>query len=324
MRYSFKISPATKRNIHKLEIRREAIKLIDPGAEAVDRIRREALLKSALYSAKIEGNPLTESEVFAGQTKHNREVQQLLKAYERVMKEPVEVSLRVIKRWHEVSMAGLDETPGHFRHEQTAIFNQAGVAVYMPPPASEVSARLTELVEWQKQSGEPAPVKAAVAHFWFEKIHPFVDGNGQVGRLLAIAVLGEGGYGFSGMMTLERTMEEKREEYYSLLAQNGRDVSDFVDFYIDCLVITTTKLFNRLKTPAVAGPADRLLPRQREIYRIVRDHTEVSFDFIRRRFLAVPKSTLHYDVNQLMKKGLVMKVGQTRGVRYRLAEGPGL
>jgi len=61
---------------------------------------------------------------------------------------------------------------------------------------------------------------------------------------------------------------------------------------------------------------DRLLPRRREILETIRDHKMVSFDFIRRRFVNVPDSTLHYELQQLMKHGFIKKLGVSRGALY--------
>lgn len=59
-----------------------------------------------------------------------------------------------------------------------------------------------------------------------------------------------------------------------------------------------------------------LLPRRKEILRIIKDHQMVSFDFIKRRFISVPESTLHYDLRQLIKQGFIKKLGSTRGTNY--------
>ncbi len=61
-----------------------------------------------------------------------------------------------------------------------------------------------------------------------------------------------------------------------------------------------------------------LLPRREEIVNIIRDHQMVTFDFLTRRFVAVPKSTLHFDIKQLMKGNYIKKLGTTRGVVYTL------
>lgn len=81
--------------------------------------------------------------------------------------------------------------------------------------------------------------------------------------------------------------------------------------------LQTGQLENLKQAPA-RRPEDTLLPRRREIYLVIKDHQEVSFDFIRRRFMLVPASTLHYDLSQLMKQGLIEKIGVTKGVLYRI------
>jgi len=61
---------------------------------------------------------------------------------------------------------------------------------------------------------------------------------------------------------------------------------------------------------------DRLLPRRKEILETIKDHKTVSFDFIRRRFVNVPDSTLHYELQQLIKHGFIKKLGVSRGALY--------
>ena len=65
---------------------------------------------------------------------------------------------------------------------------------------------------------------------------------------------------------------------------------------------------------------EALLPKRREILNTIREHKQVSFDFIRRRFLAIPASTLRYDLRQLAKQNLIKKLGVTRGAVYSPAE----
>lgn len=61
---------------------------------------------------------------------------------------------------------------------------------------------------------------------------------------------------------------------------------------------------------------DQLLPRRKEILETIKDHKLVSFDFLRRRFMRIAPSSLHYDLRQLAKKGFIRKLGVTRGVVY--------
>lgn len=292
--------------------------LVRPDPKVVERLRQQSLLHSALYSARIEGNPLSENNRLTGQQRHQLEIQQLVRAYDWLWKKaPKRLTKTVLLKLHEMAMRGLNETAGRFRREQTAIFNQAGVAVYLTPPADEIEIRLRVMLEEVEKDEGPVPVKAALLHIWLEKIHPFTDGNGRVGRLLMALVLYRGGYGFEGLLTVEKIMEQRRSEYYEALSQNTSDVTEFIELMIECLLIAVKEDLKRLKQPVKNPGQSGLLPRQEEILAIIKDHREVSFDFIRRRFLAIPTSTLHYEISQLIKRELVVKLGSTRGARYR-------
>jgi predicted transcriptional regulator len=84
--------------------------------------------------------------------------------------------------------------------------------------------------------------------------------------------------------------------------------------------LKTGQILENIEQAPARRREDALLPRRREIYLVIKDHHEVSFDFIRRRFMIVPVSTLHYDLSQLMKQGLIEKIGVTKGALYRILD----
>ena len=105
------------------------------------RLQRESLKKSALYSARIEGNPKKLADV-GKLDKHDArtlEVQNLQRAYSwlRNAKQNKKLVPSIILNLHRIAMNKLSAAAGKFRHEQSAIFNSAGIAVYMPPPPSD-------------------------------------------------------------------------------------------------------------------------------------------------------------------------------------------
>jgi len=162
------------------------------------------------------------------------------------------------------------------------------------------------------------PAAAGVAHIWFEKIHPFLDGNGRVGRLLSAYILHKNGYDFSGLVPFEQYLDEHRDDYYYFLGRDIQDVTEFVEFYLTAL-FSQAKI--SLKTAYETGKPDKyaqLMPRRAEIMRLIEDHKVITFDFLARRFRAVAVRTLHNDLSQLTKVGLVQKMGSTRGVSYSL------
>ena len=288
-------------------------------------LRRKSLLKSSLFSARIEGNKLNYEGIRFGEERlktsslEKIEVFNIFKAFSWIYssRSPKRLTKNLILRLHKVVMKNLSSSPaGVFRKEPGAIFNQAGIAVYLAPSLLEIPFLMKELVKQTKCSKEPFPVKAAIFHFSFEKIHPFLDGNGRVGRLLAVFILKQGGFDFRGLLSLEEYLEKNRESYYELLAIGKKDITVFVEFFLEAVAQQGEKTIAGLKDIDQEGEEDSLLPRRREILEIIKDHQVVSFDFLRRRFSKVAQSTLHYDLRKLREEGFVRKLGSTRGVRY--------
>lgn len=305
--------------LRQLDALRFAFELINPSPIVEENIRRESLLKSALYSAKIEGNQLSYEEVTVGlnnKTKAKLEVFNLLKAHHSIYskKAPKKISLTLIKNLHQITMDRLLPSPGKFRAEAGAIFNQAGVAVYFAPPPNEIIDRLNQLIKQTISSTEPIPVKAMKIHFGFEKIHPFIDGNGRVGRLLIAVVMNQGGYGFKSLVSIEEAINQKKDKYYAALNES-KNTLPLTEFLLRLYVEQGKKILTRLTSQTNDETA--ILPlRRQEIINIIRDHPYSSFDFIRRRFFNINPKTLHYDLKKLQEQNLIIKVGATRGAVY--------
>lgn len=305
--------------LHQLDALRLAFELINPSAVITENIRRESLLKSSLYSAKIEGNQLTYEAIktsLNNKTRAKLEVFNLLTAYKYIYSQntPKKISLAFIKKLHRIAMKNLIADPGQFRHEAGAIFNQAGVAVYFAPPPNEIIQRLNQLIKQIDHSKDPIPVKTAMVHFWFEKIHPFTDGNGRVGRLLAASVMNQGGFGFKGLVGIEEAINNQKDNYYETLSQ-AKDPQPLTEFFLKLYLDQGKKILTKLSQTQIE--TELILPlRRQEIINVIKDHPYASFDLIQRRFLSVNPKTLHYDLKKLQEQKLVIKVGTTRGAVY--------
>lgn len=295
-----------------------ALRNIDPSV--LIHLRRKTLLKSSLYSARIEGNPLSLEEISTNASDadiHVQEVGNLVFSYEKLPSTFVqEMSVTLLKQFHRWILSGISSGSGYFRSEESAIFNQAGIAVYLSPAPFNIPTLTSELCSYIVESKDPVPVVAAVSHVWFEKIHPFLDGNGRVGRLLSSWILSRGGYDFSGLVSFEEYLDGHRSEYYFALGKETQDVSLFIDFYLEALHEQVVASFSNISGETLTQTSN-LLPRRDEIYKTICDHGVVSFDFIRRRFLRVSERTLHYDLQQLIKERYITKIGSTRGVLYK-------
>jgi len=311
--------------LSQIEICKQVIDAVTIPPEVELNIRRKSTLKSSLYSANIEGNPLVFDEIAKLSPKDKRkiEVYNLLKAINLIHeKDAVALTKTTILTLHKIAMKSLlDESYlGKIRTNMEAIFNSAGGVVYMPPPPSQVEALLNQLISYINGTSERfVPIKAVLAHYSFEKIHPFLDGSGRVGRLLIRQVLKNGGYNMKGILPLEEYLENHRTMYYQMLEEPENNATEYVEFMLEALAESAEKAKEMVLDQKKIEPEDLLLPRRAEIFRIIKDHGLMNFDTIRRRFLAINARTLRYDLKKLQDGGLIHKLGTTKGVFYKSA-----
>lgn len=309
MKYFWAITPEINQLLIKLEAQKIALENTKSLSHVELAIRKRSLLRSAVYSARIEG--FTDEE-----SSPKKASQNLLLAYNFVHSESKHAfSITEIKKLHRLVMSNLSGNAGSYRSEPWAIFDQAGNAVYLAPMHFEIPKLMEEYVEYISKITDHPAVVSAVAQFVFEKIHPFADGNGRVGRLISALLLTKYGYGLRGLIPFERFVESHRAGYYSAL-ENSTNVTEFIKFFMEALTSEIDEIITSL-TSREEKREDLLLPRRQEILRIISDHPLCTFDSIRRRFMSVNPKTLHYDISQLTQKGFIEKIGVTRGVLYR-------
>lgn len=320
------LTPKISQLLQSIEASKEVINSADIPPDLEMNIRRSSTLKSSLYSARIEGNTLTLEEIQKNPTKTQKriEVFNILKAlnwiYQRKQKD---FTVKDILELHSMVMAGLAEKLdwGKFRTNLEAIYNTAGIAIYLPPGPGQILTLANKLTKYINSTKEPfVPVKACLAHYTFEKIHPFLDGSGRVGRLLLQAVLAKEGYDMKGLLSLEEFLDNHRGEYYRALESPERDVTDYLELMLEAIAKTAESAKVLVLEKKQVNAEDLLLPRRAEILNLIKDHGMASFDIIRRRFLAVNERTLRYDLKKLADKGLIKKRGTTKGVYYETSK----
>jgi Fic family protein len=193
-------------------------------------VRREAVL-----SSRIEGTRATLTDLYAYESAQLsflepsndvREVYNYVRALEYGLErvKTLPVSLRLIREIHAKLMDGVrggNLTPGEFRRSQNwigSIGSTPSTAAYVPPPVDEMNAGLDQLEKFIHAGSEiPALVRAGLVHYQFEAIHPFLDGNGRIGRLLMILLLSEWNLLPQPLLNLSVYFERYRQEYYDLL-----------------------------------------------------------------------------------------------------------
>jgi len=165
------------------------------------------------------------------------------------MIEGTQPSLRLFREIHGVLLPkgrGGNQTPGEFRRSQNWIGGtRPGNAAFVPPPAEELLAYMSKLALFLHDQPEPIPVllKAALAHVQFETIHPFLDGNGRLGRLLIALLLCEQKVLRQPMLYISLYFKTHRQYYYELL-NNVRLAGDreaWLDFFAEAVIVTATQ-----------------------------------------------------------------------------------
>lgn len=210
------------------KLAREGNKLPNPHL-----LMRPFITREAVLSSKIEGTQATIGEILAAnagvQVKQNpddlQEVQNYIQALDYAIARLSEfpLSLRVIKEIHYTLMQGVrgsHATPGEFRRSQNWIGapgSTLNTAKFIPPPPDYLLECLGELEKFFHQRQLPPLIHTALCHYQFEAIHPFLDGNGRIGRLLIILLLIEQGVLPSPILYLSAFFEATRDEYYRQL-----------------------------------------------------------------------------------------------------------
>ena len=151
------------------------------------------------------------------------------------------LSNRLIREIHDVLLShgrGAGKLPGEFRRSQNWIGgSRPGNAVFVPPPHTAVPdcmARLERFLH-ARDDGLPTLIRAGLAHVQFETIHPFLDGNGRVGRLLITLLLCDAGALRDPLLYLSLYLKQRRGEYYELLEHVRRtgDWERWLAFFLD-------------------------------------------------------------------------------------------
>ena len=172
------------------------------------------------------------------------------------LREGFPLSLRLIKEMHAVLWSkgrGHRKSPGEFRRSQNWIGGtRPGNASFVPPPPEDLMRCMGQLELFLHDQPEPtaALLKAALAHVQFETIHPFLDGNGRLGRLLITLILCEQGLLREPMLYLSLYFKTYRQRYYELLneVRLSGDWEAWLEFFADAVDFTATQAVDTAQT----------------------------------------------------------------------------
>jgi len=220
--------------------------------------------KEAVLSSRIEGTQASYSDLLFFEAARQRErkvpdvrevsnyVRALEFGLERMKDLPV--SLRLLREIHERLLTGVrgeNRTLGEFRRSQNWIGPPGCTlmeAIYVPPPVPEMNGALNDFEKYlHSESTLPPLVRLAIIHYQFEAIHPFLDGNGRIGRLLITLLLCADGLLPQPLLYLSAFFERHRGRYYDLLlAVSQKGIwAEWISFFLDAVVTQSKDAIQR-------------------------------------------------------------------------------
>lgn len=243
----------------------------------IDLFIKMHIVKEANKSSKIEGTKteideavMKESEISPEKRDDWKEVHQYIEAMNEAIKllEELPISSRLIRETHRILLKtgrGENKTPGEFRKSQNWIGGQnLSSAKYIPPHEKYLDELMSDLEKFINNFEDNIAhlVKIAMVHYQFETIHPFLDGNGRVGRLLTTLYLVGNKILSKPALYLSDYLERNREEYYSRLTETREknDIIQWIKFFLKGVISTAENTKNTfLKIIELQAEMNRLM-----------------------------------------------------------------
>jgi len=283
-------------------------------------LRKKNRIKTIQSSLEIEGNVLTVEQITAllnkkrvlAPEKDILEVKNAIDVYDR-LDEFNAYDLSSLCKAHEILMKDLIDTPGTLRTFSVGIVKGSKIA-HIAPPGRMVQSLLNDLFQYLKNDDDLLLIKSCVFHYEFEFIHPFLDGNGRMGRLWQTMILKEYSPVFE-FLPIETLIKERQQDYYLALEQsdNQGNSTIFIEFM---LVIIQDALGDLLKIQNVTlTNTDRVM----HFKDIVGSKFFSRQDYLR-AFKEISSATASRDLKFAVDNGIIEKQGDKRTTRYRFLE----
>lgn len=339
---TFSITNSILKNIGSIEAAKEVIENAPLLPYWEKKFQEEAVIRTVHFGTHIEGNELSLTQVqkiLEGEvvTARSRDVQEVIN-YRRVTEYMGRVMAKkideeTIKQLHRIvvlNILPIDKT-GDYREREVVIKNSlSGEVSFRPPKVIEVPWQVKELISFIQNEHEMHPVlKAGVVHYEFVRIHPFLDGNGRVGRALSTLVLFKEGYDIRQFFSLEEHFDNNAQEYYDALQSVEKEKGDqtlWLTYFTECLSVELSKIKDKIEKIStdvglrkkLGGPV-MLTDRQLKMIEYIKETGYIENKAYGTLFPMVSEDTVLREVQDLVKKGILKKKGVTKGVKYIMA-----
>lgn len=214
--------------------------------------------------------------------------------------------------------------------------NGRRITHFEAPPSAAVPKEMKKFIFWFNTTAPGktdeikfAPVRAAIAHLYFETIHPFEDGNGRIGRAIAEKALSQG-FGYPAILSLSQAIDAKKKLYYSSLhsASKSNEITEWINYFLHLILesqILVEKQINfiLLKSKFFDTYKKDLNERQLKVMRRMLDAGIKGFEggMSAKKYMAITdtsKATATRDLQDLLTRGAIKQIGHGRSVRYEI------
>ncbi|CAM1352918.1 Filamentation induced by camp protein fic [Tenacibaculum halocynthiae] len=280
-------------------------------------LRKKNRIKTIQSSLEIEGNTLTEEQITAllndkrviAPQKDIVEVQNAIKVYEQLQNFNPN-NLTDLEKAHAILMQGLIEDAGKLRIKNVGIVKGSKVE-HLAPTGSLVKGLMNDLFSYLKTDEDVLLIKSCVFHYEFEFIHPFLDGNGRMGRLWQTLILMQQ-YPVFEFLPVESLIKKNQQEYYNVLSLSDKSghSTPFIEFMLDIILQSLESL---LKTQnRTLTPQDRI-----ELYKDIIGNNHFSRKDYLQNFKDISQATASRDLKWAVEQEILIKTGDKRLTKYQ-------
>lgn len=303
--------------------------------------RKDALVRTVHHGTHIEGNELNltqaEQAMFGQEVMARaRDVQEVIN-YRNVMEYIENLKFQIdeefIKSLHRMIVEKIlaPERCGAYRTTQVVVRNSlTGDVTFRPPVAVAIPYQLKELVDFVNNTHDEDihPVlKSGAVHYELVRIHPFVDGNGRMARVLSTFILFQSGYDIRRFFSLEEYFDNDAAAYYGSLQsveKNSGDLTVWLEYFTEGLAIELTKIKEKVEKISIdgklrmrlGGKPVMLTDRQLTIIEYIQKIGYLANSGFKILFPFVSEDTVLNELKSLIKKGIVKKHGSTKAAKY--------
>lgn len=280
-------------------------------------LRKKNRIKTIKFSLEIEGNTLSEEQITAllenkrviAPKKDIIEVQNAIKVYNQLHTyNPFQ--LKDLEKAHSVLMNSLIENAGKLRTKNVGIVKGSKVQ-HVAPNGSMVKSLMNTLFDYLKKDKDLMLIKSCVFHYEFEFIHPFLDGNGRMGRLWQTLILMKQ-YPVFEFLPVEHLIKQKQVEYYAKLSEadkKGHSTS-FIEFMLAIILEALNELLQSQNKTLYAE--DRI-----ELFKQRVGKSSFSRKDYLQNFKNISAPTASRDLKWAVEQGIVKKFGEQRLTKYK-------